>query len=150
MSNDSGASIGYVIGTTRRLILKELGAVFIQNNIPITIEQFIFLHILRSMEGEVTQQDMANNTCKDKSAVLRTIDALERQGLVQRTQLSGDRRKNTLSVTAKCEELFKTLLELEAQTMGSLTEGIDNDEYQTTIRVLKKIQENATRLTSLK
>jgi len=150
MSNDSGASIGYVIGTTRRLILKELGAVFIQNNIPITIEQFIFLHILRSMEGEVTQQDMANNTCKDKSAVLRTIDALERQGLVQRTQLSGDRRKNTLSVTAKCEELFKTLLELEAQTMGTLTEGINSEEYQATIRVLKKIQENATRLTSLK
>jgi len=150
MSNESGVSIGYVIGTTRRLILKELGAEFVKNNIPLTIEQFIFLHILRNMDGKVTQQDMANHVCKDKSAILRTIDVLETQGLVQRTQASGDRRKNTLSITPECEKLFETLLELENQTMSALTEGIDKDEYQTAIRVLTQIQQNALRLTASK
>ncbi len=147
MSNEMNTSIGYIIGSTRRVILKELGSVFLENNIPITIEQYIFLVALRNQKGEVTQQDMANHICKDKSAILRTIDVLEKQGLVQRTQVSGDRRKNTLSFTAKCEELFGSIAKLETKTMETLTAGINREEYDTAIRVLQHIQQNANNLT---
>jgi len=148
MSNKTSPYIGYVIGTTRRLILKVLGAEFIKHQIPITIEQYIFLHTLRSMEGDVTQQDMANHTCKDKSAVLRTIDILEKQDLVKRSQVAGDRRKNTISPTEKCNQLFNEIFELEEKIFSGLTQGISNEDYDTAIKVLRQIQQNANTLPS--
>ncbi|WP_207423960.1 MarR family winged helix-turn-helix transcriptional regulator [Desertivirga brevis] len=150
MSNRTSPSIGYVIGTTRRLILKVLGNAFVKHDIPITIEQYIFLHGLRSMEGDVTQQDMANHTCKDKSAVLRTIDVLEKQELVKRSQVAGDRRKNTISATEQCDRLFDRIFEIEEGVFKALTEDISNEDYETTIRVLRQIQQNANALQSSK
>ncbi|WP_207536515.1 MarR family winged helix-turn-helix transcriptional regulator [Desertivirga arenae] len=150
MSNRTSPSIGYVIGTTRRLILKVLGAAFVKHNIPITIEQYIFLHGLRNMEGDVTQQDMANHTCKDKSAVLRTIDILEKQELVKRSQVAGDRRKNTISATGKCDQLFDKILQIEEGIFKALTEEISDADYETTLRVLGQIQQNANTLQSSK
>ncbi|MDB5013058.1 MAG: regulatory protein MarR, partial [Daejeonella sp.] len=99
MDNDLESSIGYIIGTTRRLILKTLNDAFQKNNISITIEQYVFLSILKNQTVDVTQQDMACLMCKDKSAVLRTIDILENKGLVQRLTVSGDRRKNIIKLT---------------------------------------------------
>lgn len=150
MSNRTSPSIGYVIGTTRRLILRVLGAAFVKHNIPITIEQYIFLHALRSMEGDVTQQDMANHTCKDKSAVLRTIDVLEKQELVRRSQVAGDRRKNTIISTEKCDQLFERIFDIEEGIFKALTENISNEDYETTLRVLGQIQQNANTLQSSK
>jgi DNA-binding MarR family transcriptional regulator len=144
MNNKLETSIGYVIASTRRIILKELNAAFIENDIPLTIEQFIFLNSLKNMPGEVTQQDIANQICKDKSAVLRTIDILEKKELVERHQVSGDRRKNILSLTPKCEELFDRILEIEGKTMNRMISGINEEDIKCAIKVLNHIQLNVT------
>lgn len=143
MSNEIEASVGFIIGSTRRLILKELNAAFIEHNIPLTIEQYIFLHTLKRQENEVTQQDMANLICKDKSAILRTIDILEKMGLVQRLDDMEDRRKKILKVTAKCEKTFDKIIDIENCTMTKLTAGICPEDYEAMVRVMNQIQENA-------
>jgi DNA-binding MarR family transcriptional regulator len=143
MSNDIEASVGLIIGSTRRVILKELNAAFIEHNIPLTIEQYIFLHTLKRQDGEVTQQDMANVICKDKSAILRTIDVLEKMKLVQRLHDSEDRRKKILQITPRCEIIFDKILEIENCTMKRLTTGISQQDYEAMVRVMTQIQENA-------
>ena len=143
MSNDMKACAGFIIGSTRRVILKELNAAFIEHNIPLTIEQYIFLHTLKRQDGEVTQQDMANLTCKDKSTVLRTIDILEKMGLVQRLGDTEDRRKKILKITAKCKKTFDEILDIENSTMKKLTTGICQEDYEAMVRVMNRIQENA-------
>lgn len=149
-SNELRPTIGYVIGTTRRLILKVLGAEFVKHQIPLTIEQYIFLHIVRTIKGEATQQELANQSCKDKSAILRTIDVLEQQGLVTRNQVAGDRRKNTITTTEACESLFKEIFILEEQVFKGLTQGVSAEDYETTMRVLQQIQQNANTSSSIK
>lgn len=143
MSNDIEASVGLIIGSTRRVILKELNAAFIEHNIPLTIEQYIFLHTLKRQDGEVTQQDMANVICKDKSAILRTIDVLEKMKLVQRLHDSEDRRKKILQITPRCERIFDKILEIENYTMKRLTTGISQQDYEAMVTVMTQIQENA-------
>lgn len=143
MSNDLAVSMGFIIGSTRRIILRELNAAFIEHNIPLTIEQYIFLHTLNRLRGEITQQDMANLICKDKSAVLRTIDVLEEQGLVQRHNDGSDRRKKTLTITDKCEKILDEVSEIEKQTMDRLKAGISIEDYEAMVRVMNQIQENA-------
>jgi DNA-binding MarR family transcriptional regulator len=149
-SNEARPSIGYVIGSTRRMILKVLGAEFFKHQIPLTIEQYIFLHHVRTLKGEATQQELANLSCKDKSAILRTIDTLENQGLVTRNQVAGDRRKNTINVTSACETLFREIFALEEEVFKGLTLGVSEEDYETTLRVLYQIQQNANTLSSIK
>jgi len=149
MDNDLESSLGYIIGTTRRLVLKTLNEAFVKNNIPITIEQFVFLSLLKSQTGEVTQQDMACLTCKDKSAVLRTIDILEKKGLVQRLSVSGDRRKNILQI-ANCDRLFSAIMKIERQTMDMLTEGIAAEDIAAMMRGFEQIQLNANKNKTVK
>jgi len=148
--NKQKSELGYVLGTTRRLILKVLGAEFVEHQIPLTIEQFIFLHIVRNMQDGATQQELANHTCKDKSAILRTIDILEKQGLVKRSQDAGDRRKNIISTTEACERLFSKILKIEEHVFGDLTQGISAKDYETTIRVMLQLQQNANATISAK
>lgn len=143
MSNKIDASAGFIIGSTRRIILRELNAAFIEHNIPITIEQYIFLHTLKRQEHDVTLQDMANLSCKDKSAILRTIDILEKMGLVQRLDDAEDRRKKILKITARCEKTFDKIIDIENCTMKKLTTGISPEDYEAMVRVMNQIQENA-------
>ena len=143
MSNETEPSMGLIIGTTRRVILKELHAVFIEHEIPLTIEQYIFLYSLNQLEGEITQQDMANLICKDKSAILRTIDVLEEQGLVKRHNDNADRRKKTLTITEKCNKVLEEVSVIEKQLMDRLKKGISDADYQAMVRVMTQIQDNA-------
>ena len=143
MSNKLVPSLGSLIGSTRRLILRELNTAFIEHQIPLSIEQYIFIYTLHKVSSEVTQQDMANLMCKDKSSILRTIDVLEKDGLVTRDADSADRRKNTLHLTPKCKSLLHQVSEIEAPVIERLTVGISCQDYEAMVRALTKIQENA-------
>ncbi|MEJ6980097.1 MarR family transcriptional regulator [Pedobacter sp. P351] len=143
MSNETEPSMGLIIGTARRVILKELQSVFIEHEIPLTIEQYIFIYSLNQLEGEITQQDMANLICKDKSAILRTIDVLEEQGLVMRHNDNVDRRKKTLTITEKCNKILEDVSVIEKQMMDRLRKGISDEDYQAMVRVMTQIQDNA-------
>jgi len=145
MSNNPVPSLGSLIGSTRRLILRELNAAFIEHQIPLSIEQYIFIYTLNKMSNEVTQQDMANMMCKDKSSILRTIDVLEKDGLVKRDTDSADRRKNTLHLTSNCRSLLLELGEIETKVIERLTAGISSQDYQAMVRALDQIQENANK-----
>lgn len=143
MGNDLALSLGSLIGSTRRTILRDLNAAFIEHEIPLTMEQYVFLHTLNRLSGEVTQQDMANLICKDKSAILRTIDVLEKQGLVQRLHDSTDRRKNTLNITNECRKILDEVSKIEKHVIDRLIIGITPQDYEAMVRAMNKIQENA-------
>ncbi|MDF3077954.1 MAG: mgrA 2 [Sphingobacteriaceae bacterium] len=145
MSNKPVPSLGSLIGSTRRLILRELSAAFIENQIPLSIEQYIFIYTLNKASNEVTQQNMADLMCKDKSSILRTIDVLEKDGLVKRDADSADRRKNTLHLTSKCKNLLHEVSDIEAKVIERLTAGISGQDYEALVRALGQIQENANK-----
>ncbi len=138
-------SLGFVIGYTRRMIMKKLNDALAESEMPLTYEQFVFLLILINQDGEVTQQDMANLTGKDKSAVLRTVDILEKKGIVARSTVPGDRRKNTIVITRKCDAFFDRVIKIQSDTMDFLKEGIDPQELQTAMNVMYQIQKNASK-----
>ncbi|WP_423147350.1 MarR family winged helix-turn-helix transcriptional regulator [Rubrolithibacter danxiaensis] len=145
MGNELKDSMGFIIGHTRRVIVKKLNEALTGNNIPLTYEQFIFLLILNNQTGEITQQDMANLTGKDKSAILRTIDILESKGLVERKGITGDRRKNTIIITRKCNAFFEKLSQIEKNTMTNLREGVSDEDYKVMVKVMLQIQNNASK-----
>lgn len=144
MSNKE-ESMGVLIGVTRRMMLKKLNEGLAEHQIPLSLEQFLFISTIRNHDQNMTQQELANQTCKDKSAVLRTIDILENKGLVERKLDPADRRKNFIVLTPKCHELFTVLGEIESAVMEQLKEGISSEDYEAMVRVMHQIQKNANK-----
>src|SRR5512138_2747446 len=96
---EKGLPIGMVVGKMMGRMAKVLKRRLTEQDITITLEQLGLLHAISENKAEVAQQDMADLMGKDKSAILRLIDSLEKKRLVVRTNDPQDRRKNVLVVT---------------------------------------------------
>jgi len=76
----------------------------------VTVEQCYTLQILRR-EGELPPGELASRLGIDASSATRSIDVLERDGLVERQRPeSGDRRRVIVRLTPKGEKLTDRLL----------------------------------------
>ena len=75
-----------------------------QQDVPLTPEQFMLIDLLWN-QGEMSQQELADQMHKDKNSVTRLVDAIERKGFVVRRQNTSDRRSNTLVLTEQAEKL---------------------------------------------
>ena len=82
------------------------------------IERYYFpLFLIARSSGKISQQQLANQLLCDKVSMVRIIDCLCKDGMIERTVNPQDRRQHLLSVTAKglpwVEEIEKALNETD-------------------------------------
>lgn len=135
---------GFIVGDTVRAIAKKLMDQVRKAGFNVTMEQMAILHFLNTNE-ELIQQDIADFTGKDKSAILRQIDILEEYKYVVRVADQFDRRKKTLVVTKKGAELHQEFTKIDMEVGKELMEGISAEEMEIFLRVLSKIKANANK-----
>lgn len=112
-----------------------------ENNIDLTIEQWIVLLGVKNFEG-ATQKEISNNTLKDTANVKRIIDQLIKKGFVKRKEHSTDLRKTHLSLTEKGNKtILKALPIMESVRKKGLT-GVSEKEFDYLVSTLKKIYHN--------
>lgn len=80
---------------------------------------------------------------RDKSGVLRMIDALEKKQMVMRTPDTNDRRKKNLELTMIGTEALAQCLESEAKIVGEILEGVDEKSIAVFSEVLSRILTNS-------
>ena len=116
--------------------LREMG-------VPLTPEQFMLIDILWN-QGEMTQQQLADQLQKDKNSVTKLVDAIEKKGFVVRKQNIRDRRANTLVLTEKANELKPGAKQKGISILDQILEGISEDERRTFLSTLRKLNTNMT------
>jgi len=120
-----------------------------QTDVKLTMPQFVLLFKISEEKEEVTLKDMAEKLGKDKSAILRMIDLLEKKELVRRVVDQNDRRKNQLLVTKKGERLIAEFREVELELNCKLMEGLSDADMLTFYKVVDHITVKADQLKSL-
>src|SRR5688572_26146124 len=66
------------------------------------VERYYYaLMIIGQNSGKISQQQLADQLLTDKVCMVRMLDCLEKDGLIERTVNPGDRRQHLLSVTEK-------------------------------------------------
>ncbi|MEA5403265.1 MarR family transcriptional regulator [Arcicella sp. DC2W] len=135
-------SFQFLFANTIRALFKQSAKEFENQGIKITPEQNYLLRILTSQEESI-QSDLAEIMQKDKSAIMRHIDQLEKMGYVVRVNDAVDRRKKHIVITElgtdvlnKCEEVISRLSERNMQ-------DISENELEIFKKVLIKLKENA-------
>lgn len=117
-----------------------------QTDIKLTMPQFVLLFTISEEKEEVILKDMAEKLGKDKSAILRMIDLLEKKELLRRAVDQNDRRKNQLLVTKKGERLIAEFRNVEFELNCELLEGLSDADMQTFYKVVNHIKVKADQL----
>ena len=114
-----------------------------QMDVPLTPEQFMLIDLLWN-QGEMTQQQLADQMQKDKNSVTKLVDAIERKGFVVRQQNPHDRRANTLVLTEKANQLKPGAKQKGISILDEILDGISEDELRGFLATLNKLNRNMT------
>ena len=120
-----------------------LAAKLRENGVPLTPEQFMLIDLLWN-QGEMTQQQLADQLQKDKNSVTKLVDAIERKGFVVRQQNLNDRRSNTLVLTEKANLLKPGAKQKGISILDQMLEGISEEELRNFLVTLGKLNRNMT------
>ena len=118
-----------------------IAAMLRQKDVPLTPEQFMLIDLLWN-QGEMSQQELADQLQKDKNSVTKLVDAIERKGFVVRQQNLNDRRSNTLVLTEKANQLKPGAKQKGISILDQMLEGISEEELRSFLDTLKKLNAN--------
>lgn len=103
----------------------------------------VYLH--KSGEG-LTQRDLASRMAIENPTLVRLLDNLESQGLVQRKACEDDRRARRLFLTPQGTEFMDVLYKRSGDLRDELLEGVSEKDLKATLKVMDRILSNAERL----
>lgn len=95
-----------------------------------------------SKAGEpITQRDLAERIGVEPSTMVRHLDALAAQGLLERVSAPGDRRANLVRLTATAAPLIGQMTDIANALRRELVADIPVADLETTVRVLNIVAE---------
>ena len=124
------------------LVANRVHAMFARGIEPYGIapEQFAAMKII-SDDSETNQSKIAEMLGKGKPTVSRTLDALEKKGLVARDELETDRRAKRIRLTEEGEAVLNAVTPCAQRFNNTIREQLDPQEIESFFKVLETILE---------
>ncbi|HTG42889.1 MAG TPA: MarR family transcriptional regulator [Verrucomicrobiae bacterium] len=110
------------------------------------LSQARWITLLRlSILGPISQNELAGDIGVEGPTLVRLLDGLESQGLVERKALDGDRRVKCVHLTKSAEPVLKEITRISDELRSEVLDGIPLDDIATALRVLQAIAERLER-----
>jgi len=138
---DRENSLGYQAAMVSRRLTGLLGRRFAEAGLELTPEQWSALVLLWNRDG-LTQQDLAEGLCLEKSSVSRLVDGLEKRGYVYREQDPLDARLRRLMVSGKGMALRDESVRIARGVLTVAFQGVTQAEQALCTDVLKRVLAN--------
>lgn len=139
------SSIAYLVGRTSRSIMKRLTNKFSTAGFDVSYEQWSILVHLYRRDGQ-TQQELANIAVKDKAAITRLLNVLEKKNMVLRIPDRTDKRSKLVYLTHKAKEFKTDLIAIVEDLLKEAEQGIEPDDIIQCRATLNKIFTNFDKL----
>ncbi len=102
-----------------------------------------YAYLVRICESPGIIQERVSEMLKiDRATASRAIQKLESSGLVEKRDHPDDRRVQLLYPTEKAKALYEILKDEENYSNEAALRGIDEEDQQTLLRLLQKVQGN--------
>ncbi|OGX27973.1 MAG: hypothetical protein A3D10_00545 [Omnitrophica WOR_2 bacterium RIFCSPHIGHO2_02_FULL_48_11] len=134
-------SLGYTMGRAARAMGTRLNRNFTDAGYDVTCEQWSVLTNLWQKNGQ-SQQDLAQNTCKNKTSMTRLIDNMEKHSLVVRIPSKEDKRQKLIYLTKNGRDLQARLIKVVHKTLEDAQKNISAKDVRLCKDVLCKVYEN--------
>jgi len=106
-----------------------------------TPEGLGILFLLSRQDG-LTQSQISEFLAKDKAAITRLLNALEKEGLVKRGHDKEDRRIVRSRLTAKGKMAIEEIIPAFKSFFAEIFNGVDPNEFDVARKVLRQIVAN--------
>lgn len=132
-------SIGYLVTQAQRLLHKGLGLKLQRHGV--TVAQWSVLVVLWETDG-LSQKELSERVTVETATLSRTVDRMERDGLVKRVRSESDRRQVHVFLSEHGAGLWRVLVP-EAETMlDQALVGIDAQDEEALRGLLKRVITN--------
>ena len=136
-----GELYSFIAGVASTAIARRLQKKFNANGLNLTIEQWSILYHLWKNDGK-SQQELCNDTFRDKPSITRLIDNLEKLNLVKRVPDEHDRRINKVILTKQALKLQDQTMTMAEETLNEALEGVPAEQVELCKQVLQKVYDN--------
>lgn len=138
--NTTGCRMAYVV----KQIVRTLARRFQEEDVELTVEQYFILNILDKEDGLILQE-LADIVDRDKSAVLRHIDGLEKNFFVARVTDDKDKRRKLLLVTKRGIKALEHAKSIDKEIDKELMEQIEEISVSQFENALSRLYTHLTR-----
>ncbi|MFD2650779.1 MarR family winged helix-turn-helix transcriptional regulator [Brucella rhizosphaerae] len=98
--------------------------------------------LLLAEQRDWNQRELADALEIEHPSVVRLLDGLEKQGLIYRAAVEGDRRAKRIELTDEAQAQARQLQEITQAIRGELLQRIDPKALETALTVLQEISHN--------
>ncbi len=131
-------SVIFHLGHLTKVINHRATSILHEEGCHVSIEHMQFIMTLY-YQGRLSQQELANILCRDKSSIQRTVAMLVRRHLVQVESDKSDKRKNIISLTEQGRSLTGKIEENILEIEHRLFEHLDQNAKQRLINLINEL-----------
>lgn len=114
-----------------------------RRELGITVDQWVLLKVIE--EGApLSQKELGTRAKRDPASITRTLDLLEKKGLIERASMENNRRQYNILLTKTGAEFVASNFELIKSMRERSTMGFTEEEVALLHSMLKRIQANMT------
>ncbi|WP_288734610.1 MarR family transcriptional regulator [uncultured Parabacteroides sp.] len=132
-------TLGFLLSRASNSMSVHLNTLLKKNGIDLPHSQYVILKHLYDEDG-ISQQELADKIYKDTAAIKRTLDILEKKGLIQRIPVT--MRKNSVIITEQGKELIPKVMDCLERSKQFVLSGISEQEYKLFTDILERIYQN--------
>ena len=99
---------------------------------------YALLELSKHPQG-LTQRELAEQVGVEASTLVRHLDELERQEIISRSPVDGDRRANLVRPTARAEPLLREISEIAATLRAELLGDLPEEDLDACIALLGRV-----------
>lgn len=131
-------------GTYISVLMRQLNLFFGHelSDVEITASELMYLSQLYNRDG-LTQEEMAAVITVDKAATTRTIQGMEKKGLVRREAHEENYRAKRVYLTDKAKNAEPRIRELQKKWVDFITQDMTQKEAEVFAAQLKKMTQRA-------
>ena len=107
----------------------------------ITIDQWVLLKIIEEAH-ELSQKELADRSLRDPASITRTLNLLEKKGLIRRRNIEGNKRQYCIVLTEEGKQFVEKLLPLVLNLRAQSIQGFSSEELQQLSSMLERIRKN--------
>lgn len=140
MESPLGSDLSRLVRLWRALIDHRL------KPLELTQTHWVTLHNIHQMPPEQSQIQLAKAIGIEQPSLVRTLDQLEKKGLIARRTCAFDRRAKRIMLTESAGGIIEQMENVIGATRREILAGISQEEHAQLLDVIGRLEKNITKL----
>ena len=139
---DRTEGFGIYLDRTLKKVQSTFLKTFADNDIDLTIEQWVILRRVHLMGSDASQAEISSTNFRNRATTSRVISGLCKKGFLQKSRFRDDQKRFKLEMTDVGQELMNRAMPHIRDIRKMSIENIDENEFDIFLKVLDQIWEN--------